>query len=296
MKQTFAKAALLVSACLLGAMSLPANAEALEKYRVAITDLVLSPSLSASAAKTVSQSSLRSDMEAGVRNSRKFDVVSRNTATLNAIRAEQQFAKSGLAAGDAAQEGQLSNAQSIVQVEVQNFSFGRSAKKVPNIDNKYRVSDYASIELGVTIVDTTTGKITGAFNVKGNASSPTVVANSVGSASRTILNKALDRAVGSFVDQLTDTIFPIMVIQAKGKRLYVNRGNDGGMKVGDTFIVFLPGEDLIDPVTGENLGSEEKEIGTAKVTRVNPKFTIVEMTKGDTALVQPGCILRRPVK
>ena len=54
MKQTFAKAALLVSACLMGAMSLPANAEALEKYRVAITDLVLSPSLSASAAKTVS--------------------------------------------------------------------------------------------------------------------------------------------------------------------------------------------------------------------------------------------------
>ena len=96
MKQTFAKAALLVSACLLGAMSLPANAEALEKYRVAITDLVLSPSLSASAAKTVSQSSLRSDMEAGVRNSRKFDVVSRNAATLNAVRAEQQFAKSGL--------------------------------------------------------------------------------------------------------------------------------------------------------------------------------------------------------
>ena len=152
MKQTFVKAALLVSACLMGAMSLPAHAEALEKYRVAITDLVLSPSLSASAAKTVSQSSLRSDMEAGVRNSRKFDVVSRNTATLNAIRAEQQFAKSGLAAGDAAQEGQLSNAQSLVQVEVQNFSFGRSAKKVPNIDNKYRVSDYASIELGVTIV------------------------------------------------------------------------------------------------------------------------------------------------
>ena len=181
-------------------------------------------------------------------------------------------------------------------MEVQNFSFGRSAKKVPNIDNKYRVSDYASIELGVKIVDTTTGQITGAFNVKGKASSPTVVANSVGSASRTILDKALERAVGSFVDQLTDTIFPIMVIQAKGKRLYVNRGNDGGMKVGDTFIVFLPGEDLIDPVTGENLGSEEEEIGTAKVTRVNPKFTIVEMTKGDTALVQPGCILRRPVK
>ena len=103
MTQAFAKAALLVSACLLGAMSFPANAEALAKYRVAIPDLVISPSLSASAAKTVSQSSLQSDMEAGVRNSRKFDVVSRNAATLNAIRAEQQFAKSGLAAGDAAQ-------------------------------------------------------------------------------------------------------------------------------------------------------------------------------------------------
>ena len=102
MKQTFAKAALLVSACLLGAMSLPANAEALEKYRVAITDLVLSPSLSASAAKTVSQSSLRSDMEAGVRNSRKFDVVSRNAATLNL-----DFSSPGYSKGVQSQHGPL---------------------------------------------------------------------------------------------------------------------------------------------------------------------------------------------
>ncbi len=294
MKTALLKTAVILSIGLFGA-SINANAQALAKWRVAVSELQISPALSASAAKTVQQSSLRTDIEDAIRNGRKFEVVSRNTAKMQALRAEQQFAQSGLAAGDAAATGQMSNAQSLVVVEVQNFAFGRSANKIPNIENKYRISDYANIELNVQILDTTKGTMTGSFNVEAKASSGTRVSNSVGSPSRDILDKALDRAAADLANQLSDTIFPITVIQAKGKQLYVNRGADGGLKVGDKFIIFRPGEALIDPTTGENLGSAEEEVGTAKVVRVNPKFTIMEVTNGDVALMEAGFILRRPV-
>ncbi len=297
MNQAILKSIFVAFACLLaGAASLSAHAEDAGKFRVAIGELKLSKALSAAAVKAVEQSTLRTDIEAAVRNARKFDVVARDAETINAIRDEQKFAQSGLAAGDAAFEGQLSNAQALIIVEVQEFAFGRSSSKVPNIDNKYRVSDYASIELNVSIVDTTAGQITGSFNVKAKASSPQAVQNSVGSANKEILGKAIDRAAAEFVDKLTDTVFPIQVVQVKGKQLYINRGNDGGMKVGDQFVIFSPGEDLVDPATGESLGSAEEEAGLGKVTRVNPKFSIVEVVKGDAAAMEAGFILRRPVK
>ena len=75
----------------------------------------------------------------------------------------------------------------------------------------------------------------------------------------------------------------------------MNRGNDSGLHVGDVFDIFEPGEELVDPQTGESLGSTETEVGKARVVRINPKVTIVEMTDGDPSYIQPGFILRAPV-
>lgn len=273
-----------------------ALAEALAKYRVSVADLAISDAISSKNAKIIAESSLIDDIENAIRNGRKFELLTRRADALAEIRKEQEFAKSGLAAGDAAQEGQLSNAQSIVKVKVESFSFGRSATKIPNIDGKYKVSDSASISLNVQIIDTTKGTVTGAFPIKASTSSGTSVQNGIGSASRAILDKTLTKAAGDLANQLSDTIFPITVLQVKGKRIWVNRGNDSGMKMGETFVIFEPGEELIDPQTGENLGSAETEVGLAKVTRINPKVTVMEITKGDPTSVAEGFILRRPVK
>lgn len=273
-----------------------ALAEALAKYRVSVADLAVSDSLSASAKKTVLESSLLDQIENAIRSGRKFELLSRRADVLAEVRKEQEFAKSGLAAGDAAEEGQLSNAQSVVRVKVESFSFGRNATKIPNIEGKYKVSDSASLTLSVQIIDTTRGAVTSSFPVKASASSGTTVRNGVGGASRAILDQAIERAAGSVANQLSDTIFPITVVQVKGKRIWVNRGNDSGMKNGETFIVYEPGEELIDPQTGENLGSAEMEVAEAKVVRINPKVTMLDITKGDPSAVEQGFILRRPVK
>ena len=264
MDQSFTiKAIALAASCLL--MSGSALAQAVAKYRVSVADLAVSDSLSAQSKKTVLESSLIANIENAIRNGRKFELLTRRADALAEIRKEQEFAKSGLAAGDAAHEGQLSNAQSVVKVTVESFAFGRSAQKIPNIDGKYKVSDNASITLSVQILDTTKGTVTGAFPIKASASSGTTIRNGVGGASRSILDKALERAAGNLANQLSDTIFPITVIQAKGKRIWVNRGNDSGMRMGERFIVFEPGEQLIDPQTGENLGSAEMEVGEPRL-------------------------------
>lgn len=295
MDQSFTiKAIALAASCLL--MSGSALAQAVAKYRVSVADLAVSDSLSARSKKTVLESSLIANIENAIRNGRKFELLTRRADALAEIRKEQEFAKSGLAAGDAAHEGQLSNAQSVVKVTVESFAFGRSAQKIPNIDGKYKVSDNASITLNVQILDTTKGTVTGAFPIKASASSGTTIRNGVGGASRSILDKALERAAGNLANQLSDTIFPITVIQAKGKRIWVNRGNDSGMKMGEHFIVFEPGEQLIDPQTGENLGSAEMEVGEAKVVRINPKVTVMEVIKGDASYITQGFILRRPAQ
>ena len=264
------------------------------KFRVAVGDLVISNSLSPNAARTVSDSSLMADVENALRNGRKFEVLSRRAAALAAVRKEQQLAASELASGNAAESGQISNAQAIVNVEVLGFSFARNARRVPNIANKYQISDSCFIELSVQIIDTRTTSILASFPIKQTTTGGTAVTNGVGAPNREILDKTLEKAAGSLANRVSDTIFPIQVVTVRGSQVWINRGDDSGMTLGEVFLVFEPGEELIDPQTGESLGATETEIGSAKVTRINPKASVAEMVKGDLASVKPGYILRRP--
>lgn len=273
-----------------------AYAKAPAKYRVAVADLIVSDLIPEKQAEIVKNSSLIADIENAIRNGRKFELLTRRGAAMEAIIKEQQFAASEFAAGDAAMSGNISNAQSLVQVEVLQFSFGRSSSKVPNLQNKYKISDYCSIELSVQIIDTERASVSAVFPIKASTSTGQSIANAVGSASRSVLGKTLEKAAGTLANKLSDTVFPITVIAVKNQDIWINRGNDSGMKLGEEFEVFEPGEELIDPATGENLGSTETLVGKVKVTRINPKASVVQMVKGDSALVGVGYILRRPVK
>ncbi len=272
------------------------NAEVLAKYRIAVSDLIVSDLVPAKQAELVKNSSLIADIENAIRNGRKFELLTRRSAALEAIRKEQEFASSEYAAGDAAATGNISNAQSLVQVEVLQFNFGRSSSKVPNIQNKFKVNDYCSIELSVQIIDTERGAVVASFPIKASSSTGTSVVNRVGGASRSVLDSTLEKAAGSLANMLSDTIFPITIVSVSNQDIWINRGNDSGMKLGEVFEVFESGEELIDPATGENLGSTETLIGKVKVVRINPKASVVHMVNGNATSVSTGYILRRPVK
>ena len=293
---------LLVSFTLLTMSVLTNNAQAQNpvqappKYRVAISDLIVSPNVSSKQAEIVKKSSLITDIENAFRNTRKFEVLTRRASHMEALIKEQEFAKSEYAAGDAAQTGKMKSAQSLINVEVLSFAFGRSATAVPNLEGKWHVSDYCSIELSVQIIDTQTGTINAAFPVKTSSGSGKYMSNSRYGSSTTILNKTLEKASVILTNEFSNTVFPALVIKVEGKQIWVNRGDDSAMKFGEIFEIFQPGEDLIDPSTGENLGSAEMSIGRAKVTRINPKFTVMEITKGDPTQIHPSFILRKPTK
>ncbi len=185
---------------------LSTSALAVDKYRVAVAELQISDAIPASQAKRVKDSSLMADIENAIRNGRKFELLTRRQETLTAIREEQKFATSELAAGDAATTGLLANAQALVQVEVLNFSYGRSSKKIPNLDNKYKVSDYCSIELSVQIVDTERGSVLASFPIKASSSSGSSITNGVGRAGGSVLDRTLQSAAAKLVNQMSDTI------------------------------------------------------------------------------------------
>ncbi|MEM7626217.1 MAG: CsgG/HfaB family protein [Planctomycetota bacterium] len=80
-------------------------------------------------------------------------------------------------------------------------------------------------------------------------------------------------------DRVLDVIYPAKIIAMTGKTVTINRGDGTGIAADQIWDVFALGEALIDPDTGENLGTEEVLIGTVKITAVTPKFSRATITE-----------------
>jgi hypothetical protein len=77
----------------------------------------------------------------------------------------------------------------------------------------------------------------------------------------------------------------------RDKQVTVNRGDGGGVAVGDTFNVFALGAELIDPDTKESLGREEVKVGTVKISQVNPKTSTADILNDNG--IDAGAVLRK---
>ncbi|MFT5702138.1 MAG: hypothetical protein ACI8ZB_005048 [Desulforhopalus sp.] len=270
--------------------------QAAEKPVVAIKEAKVADSVSKATRRHLNLEKLLAEMEASFLATRKFDVVTRNKSSMEAIREEQQFAESDLAAGDAAESGALQNADYLVIPEVHRFAFYRKTHKVPNLQNKYFKRDHGTLEMNAQIVDTKTGQIKATFSLKKSFSTPEEMVNESGGVPNKKNFTDLAKGVSAqMADQFIALVFPVEIINLKGDKVYLNRGQDGGFSKGDVLNVYLKGEELIDPQTGENLGSAEEYIGKIKISRVNPKFTIAtilqDKLEGEMSV---GCVVRKP--
>jgi len=244
--------------------------------------------------KYLNLSTLWDEMENAIQKSRKFDLVSRKKETLKDIREEQEFAKSDLTAGNAAAEGQIKNANFLILPTVQDFKFYRSSKPVPNLEDKYIRRDSGMLEVNAQVIDTSSGAIKTTFYLKASFVTGKKVVNRKGGSPNSVhFTKMAKKVSAQMTDQLVDAVFPMRVLNIQGKQIFINRGKDGGLKKGQVLQIFRPGMVLIDPDTGENLGSAETMIGKIKVTRINPKFTIAEIvSKEEGESVERGDIIR----
>lgn len=215
-----------------------------------------------------------------VNATRKFQVVGRSD--LKEILKEQSFANSGnvdINDKSSVQQFKLAGAKYIIVTTVDDFQdyietatfqgTGRSAIK--------RVIRFSCIG---KIYDTTTGKLLESANFQisnKDISEDRVYATRDGLLSDELLVVIARSMAEKIANRVSDVIFPPRVLIRRDKQITINRGDGTDIAAGQIWDVFAVGEELIDPDTKENLGSEEIPAGRVKIISVLPKTSTAEI-------------------
>jgi curli biogenesis system outer membrane secretion channel CsgG len=240
--------------------------------------------------------SLNSQLIDRVNATRKFEVLSRSD--LGDILKEQDLGASGnVDAKTAAQAGKLTGAKFLLVATVDDF---QDYVETANFEGTGRSATKRVFRLSVVgkIYDSTTGKLLESANLQtGNDAFKDISENRSYSVKDGNLSDEMMVAVArdmaeKIANHFADVIFPAKILVRRDKEVTINRGEGGGVAVGDTFNVFALGEELIDPDTKESLGREEVKVGKVRITQVNPKTSTAEIL--DDSGVDKGAILRKP--
>jgi len=108
---------------------------------------------------------------------------------------------------------------------------------------------------------------------------------------RSILADAYAKQV---VVMLMNAVYPIKAAHVSSDGIvYVNRGSDGGLTVGELLTAYTPGQAIIDPDTGVQLGVEESMVGKISLTEVEDARSKGSVVEGRG--IARGDILKRTV-
>lgn len=226
---------------------------------------------------------------------------------LGDVLAEQDLAASGRTQkSNSARRGKLTSAQILVkgvitELEVTasggstGFSFGGIS-----IGSKKQVVHVALI---IRLIDTTTSEVIDSQRVEGSAESGgidfglSLMGANFGTDSykKTPIGKAIQMAMDDAVEytakRLRDLPYQGRVIKVKENVIYLSVSRKTGVSEGDVFAIHSKGEELVDPETGELLGSDLEYLGKAEVFNVQDKYSKAKIT-GVTG-VKVGDIFRQ---
>lgn len=157
----------------------------------------------------------------------------------------------------------------------------------------------AYVGVGVLIVDKVSGEVYAAYNTTTQASSSGVkvkvgkhrvdvshefadYSGDLNSEESVTYSKSLRQATEDAVQQLIEFIITQSqqipwqgsVIGADTENIYMDRGANVNIRVGDRLAVYSKGEPLIDKATGINLGPQEERLCSATVETVEQTFSI----------------------
>jgi len=219
----------------------------------------------------------------------RFIVLERQT--LNAVMAEQNLAASRRAskAGIGAQTGNIKKAQFLVQGTVTEFeqtvSTSNQGMQLFGVSLEER-SAVAHVAVIIRLIDTTTSEVIASQRVEGQASASAtgysanlgVVGFGQGAFSQTPLGKAtqmaIDRAVYFIASQMAARPWRGRVARVDEQGvIYVNAGSTDGMLPGKVLRISRPGENIVDPETGMELGQEAHVIGTIQIQEALEKYS-----------------------
>ncbi|MDR4127224.1 hypothetical protein [Yanghanlia caeni] len=205
--------------------------------------------------------------------SRRFDVLNRRNDKL--FEAEKAFIQGGDAAvSEVARLSQAEGADYLLVAELQGLSIRNNMRETIRMTGEVLVRSAVSGTLRLEVIEFASRKVKWSGSQKFGATYEGV--SSIGAAT---LSRLIGDASGKLMDNLIASIYPIRVVKVMGDVAIINRG-EGSASVGETYAVFLMGEELVDPQSGESLGAMEVEAGIGKITEVKPKFSFLKMATG----------------
>ncbi|MEO8604706.1 MAG: CsgG/HfaB family protein [bacterium] len=214
-------------------------------------------------------------------NARKFVVVDR--ARLQRLRKEQRFTASGLVEPSSrVRAGALLGAQYLVLGTVRDLTVEPPRQMAYGSGWTRPVRATAEIQ----VVDAATGQIEAGRSATGRGQARASGSADADGLARQGLQAAATQLAEEAVQSILDAAFPVRVLAVDGDQVRLNRGEDGGLKVGAVLRCSAPGATLRDPDTQEVLGTDERPAGRVEVTEVQAKLSLARLV--DSQGVAPG--------
>ena len=206
--------------------------------------------------------------------SRRFDVLNRENSAL--FNQEAAFIQGSDAANaEVARLGQASGADYLVIAELQGLSLANNQRQTIQMTGEVLVRSSVSGMLKLQVVEFSSRKVKWSASEKFGGSY-----GGVSSISDQTLIGLVSAASDKLVQKMIASIYPIMIVKVlNGTTAIVNRGEDS-VKKGETYGVFLMGEELKDPQSGESLGALEVEVGIGTIVDVKPKVSTIILKAG----------------
>lgn len=271
------------------------------KQRLAITEF--ENKVPARTRAMVQLASLESLLISEVFKTKRYVLVERTE--VDKVIEEQDFGASGrVAKPSAAKIGQILGAQYLVEASITEYvpdaakfgigggGIGGGGGGIIGISRQR-----AELAINIRIINATTSEIVASVQKRGWAATWGLGTGGggVGSGgaggggmsgfSKTPIGRAaqscMAKAVYEVVRKIKDKPWQGGVMLVKDDKVYVNAGENLGMKPGMVLSVLSKGEELVDPDTGLVLGSETTPIGSVVVQEVKENYSV--------ATVQDGC-------
>lgn len=221
----------------------------------------------------------------GLSNSKRFILLEREQ--VDQILDEKTFV--AITSGGDLQAGlsELQGADYLIHGELNNFYIKTTRQKVPYMD-EVQVTNMINVDGVFRIVDVHSGAIISAEKIhlkekiKDIKDQTQIVARMIAQYSKDSVAKIVAR------------LYPIKVMLVADGVVYLNRGADSGLNVGEQFKVMREGQALIDPDTGQSFGRTERKVAMVQVTEVEGARSRAKLLSGSEPL--SGDILRKPGK
>ncbi len=279
--------ALALAATVLGAGALIGQ-EIPGKKKIAITKIAANDALRTRMSKQGVALSLDSVLQAldsqvydRVLNTKRFEVLERSDA--------DALATEAAATGQAFQ---FNKVDYLLTIRVDSFNDRIETRKLASLG---KTVSARTVELSavakITEVATQRAVASTNFQVKRraaeNRSENTI--ERVGEADDVLLIEATRDMAQKIATRAADAIYPARVVAKRDKVVTINRNDQSGVKVGQVWEVFVYGDDIVDPDTGEK-SKEEVFVGTVKISRVTPQNSQAEIV--DDSGIDRGALIR----